>query len=58
MYIIDLKAGSAGDEGAGAVCAFDCASVALNTVGLSVQIKPSERGDHLEMREKVSYIYV
>lgn len=35
-----------------AVCAFDCASVALNNVELTVHIKPSEQGDQLRRKDK------
>lgn len=45
-YIIDWREGSPEDKGAEEVCAFDAASVALNTVELTVHIKPSGQGDH------------
>lgn len=41
VYIIDQKVGSAGDVEVKAVCAFDCASVVLMNIELTVHIKPS-----------------
>lgn len=52
MYIIDQKEGSAGDVGVEAVCVFDCASVALYNIELTVHIKPSGQGDHLGRKDK------
>lgn len=51
MYIIDKRAGSAGDEEVEAVCPFDSASVAPKTDELTVHTKPSGQGGHLGRRE-------
>lgn len=55
VYFIDQKEGSAGDLEVKVVCAFDCASVVLKNVELTVHIKPSGQGDHLGIKEKETF---
>lgn len=55
VYVIDPKEGSAGDVEVKAVCAFDCASVVLKNIELTVHIVPSGQGDHLGMKDKETF---